>query len=428
MLKCWPAMKKSKEKPISKNDANFRRSFFFILIGLFVSLSALAQKITVTGQVKDPSNEGIIGASVVEKGTTNGTMTDMDGKFSLTVSPKATLTITYIGYKSQEIAVKGSIPLNIVLQENAELLEEVVVIGYGSVKRKDVTTSVASVSTKDLDERPIISAAAAIQGKAAGVNVIQPNGEPGAGMVVRIRGNSSINASNDPLYVVDGVPMTEINFLSPNDIESMKVDYRKKMLSVLTGLFITGFAFLGCGNGTVPSPEEPGETTTSDVDLYVTTANQSLLFKKIPLSFSTKDNMSPFTIQMNPSEVFQEMDGFGAAMTGSSCYNLLKMTAEDRAKLLKETFDPKYGMGYSYIRISIGASDFSLSEYTYCDNQGIENFALQSEDKNYVIPVLKEILAINPNVKILASPCFGWTKNCSGRYCFAAEQQERFAG
>jgi len=192
----------------------------------------------------------------------------------------------------------------------------------------------------------------------------------------------------------------------------MIVDYRKKMLSVLTGLVITGFAFLGCGNGTVPSPEEPGDTTTSDVDLYVTTANQSLLFKKIPLSFSTKDNMSPFTILMNPSEVFQEMDGFGAAMTGSSCYNLLKMTAEDRAKLLKETFDPKDGMGYSYIRISIGASDFSLSEYTYCDTQGIEHFALQSEDKNYVIPVLKEILAINPNVKILASPwtCPKWMK------------------
>ncbi len=216
-------MKKSKEKPITKNGMNFRKSFLFILIGLFVSLSAFAQKITVTGQVKDPSNEGVIGASVVEKGTTNGTMTDMDGKFSLTVSPKAILTITYIGYRSQEIAVKGTNPLNILLQENAELLEEVVVIGYGSVKRKDVTTSVASVSTKDLDERPIISAAAAIQGKAAGVNVIQPNGEPGAGMVVRIRGNSSINASNDPLYVVDGVPMTEINFLSPNDIESMQI-------------------------------------------------------------------------------------------------------------------------------------------------------------------------------------------------------------
>jgi len=130
-------MKKSKEKPITKNGMNFRRSTLIILMGLFVSLSAFAQKITVTGQVKDPSNEDVIGASVVEKGTTNGTMTDLDGKFSLTVSPKATLTITYIGYKSQEIAVKGSTTLNIVLQENAELLEEVVVIGYGSVKRKD---------------------------------------------------------------------------------------------------------------------------------------------------------------------------------------------------------------------------------------------------------------------------------------------------
>jgi len=216
-------MKKNKEKPITKNGMNFRRSTLIILMGLFVSLSAFAQKTTITGQVKDSSNEGVIGASVVEKGTTNGTMTDIDGKFSLSVSPKAILTITYIGYKNQEVAVKGATHLNVVLQENAELLDEIVVIGYGSVKRKDVTTSVASVSTKDLDERPIISAAAAIQGKAAGVNVIQPNGEPGAGMVVRIRGNSSINASNDPLYVVDGVPMTEINFLSPNDIESMQI-------------------------------------------------------------------------------------------------------------------------------------------------------------------------------------------------------------
>ena len=141
-------MKKSKEKPITKNGMSFCKSVFFILIGLFVSLSAFAQKITVTGQVKDPSNEGVIGASVIEKGTTNGTMTDMDGKFSLTVSPKATLTITYIGYRSQEIVVKGTASLNIVLQENAELLEEVVVIGYGSVKRKDVTTSVASVNKR----------------------------------------------------------------------------------------------------------------------------------------------------------------------------------------------------------------------------------------------------------------------------------------
>ncbi len=216
-------MKKSKQKPIIIEADCYRRAALIVVMGLFLSLNAFAQKITVTGQVKDATNETVIGASVIEKGTTNGTMTDIDGKFSLSVSSKAILTITYIGYKSQEIAIKGNTPLNLVLHENSEMLDEIVVIGYGSVKRKDVTTSVATVSTKDLDERPMISAAAAIQGKAAGVNVIQPNGEPGAGMVVRIRGNSSINASNDPLYVVDGVPMTEINFLSPNDIESMQI-------------------------------------------------------------------------------------------------------------------------------------------------------------------------------------------------------------
>ena len=182
----------------------------------------------------------------------------------------------------------------------------------------------------------------------------------------------------------------------------MKFNYKNKLFSILIWLILSGFTLLGCGSDNATTTDAPA--VASDVDLYVTTANQSYLFKKIPLSFCTKDNMSPYTIQMNPSEVFQEMDGFGAAMTGSSCYNLLKMTAEDRAKLLKETFDPKDGMGYSYIRVSIGASDFSLSEYTYCDTPGIGNFALQSEDKNYVIPVLKEILAINPNVKILASP------------------------
>lgn len=201
----------------------FKNSSFIILCFLLFSLNAFAQKITITGQVKDSSNEPIVGVSIIEKGMSNGTMTNLSGNFSIAVSTKSTLVISSIGYKTQEVVVKNATPLKIVLQENTELLDEVVVVGYGSVKRKDVTTSVAVVSTKDLDQRPIVSAASAIQGKAAGVNVIQPNGEPGSGLVVRIRGNSSINASNDPLYVVDGVPMTEINFLSPNDIESMQI-------------------------------------------------------------------------------------------------------------------------------------------------------------------------------------------------------------
>ncbi len=128
-----------------------------------------------------------------------------------------------IGFTAQEIEVNGTAPIEIVLAEELTAIDEVVVVGYGTVRKRDVTTSVSTVSTQDLQERPMISAATAIQGKAAGVTVIQPNGEPGAGMVVRVRGNTSINASNDPLYVVDGVPMTDIDFLSPNDIESIQI-------------------------------------------------------------------------------------------------------------------------------------------------------------------------------------------------------------
>jgi glucosylceramidase len=122
--------------------------------------------------------------------------------------------------------------------------------------------------------------------------------------------------------------------------------------------------------------------------------------------------MSPSTINIDPKVRYQTMDGFGASLTGSSCYNLLKMPEADRTKFLKEVFSPTEGMGYSYIRISIGCSDFSLSEYTCCDVPGIENFALTAEELDYVIPVLKTILNINPSIKIMGSPwtCPRWMK------------------
>lgn len=151
----------------------------------------------------------------------------------------------------------------------------------------------------------------------------------------------------------------------------------------------------------------------ADVDLYVTTANKSMLFTSIPLLFNAKStSVTEATIKMNPSERYQEIDGFGAAITGSTCYNLLKMTQANRTKLLKEAFDPVSGMGYSYIRISIGCSDFSMGEYTCCDQPGIENFAIHELDKRDLFPILREILAINPTLKILASPwtCPRWMK------------------
>lgn len=143
------------------------------------------------------------------------------------------------------------------------------------------------------------------------------------------------------------------------------------------------------------------------VEAYVTTADKSMTMAKDSILLQTNnDTIKHNLITLDPSVKYQEMDGFGAAITGSTCYNLLKMTPENRAKLLKETFDPVDGVGYSYIRISIACSDFSLEDYTYCDKPGIENFEMHELDKRDLFPILKEILAINPNIKIMASP---WT-------------------
>ena len=206
---------------ITRNLLTRSYKLLLTLLVLLMSTNAFAQRLTATGKVVDAAGLEVIGASVLEKGTTNGVVTNLDGEFSLSVGQNATLVISFIGYKT--IEVKAATNMNITLQEDNELLDEVVVIGYGSVKRKDVTTAVSTVSTKDLDQRPIVSAAQALQGKAAGVSVMQPSGEPGGGMSIRVRGTTSFNGSNDPLYVVDGVPVDNINFLSPNDIESLSI-------------------------------------------------------------------------------------------------------------------------------------------------------------------------------------------------------------
>ncbi|MCU7693388.1 glycoside hydrolase family 30 beta sandwich domain-containing protein [Haoranjiania flava] len=169
--------------------------------------------------------------------------------------------------------------------------------------------------------------------------------------------------------------------------------------------FLYSFCSPGSKQG-IDKPDTSKPDPVQPVEVYVTTATQSMLFKKINLEFNKKDNLSPYTVTLDPTQQYQQIDGFGAAFTGSTCYNLLKMNAANRKALLTEVFDTREGMGYSFIRIALGCSDFSLSEYSYCDKPGMENFALHEEDTKYVIPVLKEILAINPKVKIMASP---WT-------------------
>ena len=186
------------------------------------AINVMAQNVKITGTVVDSSNEPIIGATVTVSDDTNvKAVTNVDGRFTINAAPGSSLRITYIGYKT--VDVKAADGMRVVMEEESNILKEVVAIGYGSVQRKDVTTAVSSVSTKDLDTRPIVSAVQGMQGKAAGVTISQANGQPGATPTIRVRGTTSLNGSNDPLYVVDGVPMTDIDYLSADDIVGMQI-------------------------------------------------------------------------------------------------------------------------------------------------------------------------------------------------------------
>ena len=179
----------------------------------------------VSGTVLDKTGESVIGASVVVKGTTNGTITDFDGKFTLTNVPESgTIEISFVGYKTVNVAVKGQSTIKVILEEDTETLEEVVVVGYGVQKKSDVTGALTQVSSKTIRERPVQNALQAMQGKAAGVQITS-NNRPGELGDVRIRGSRSLNASNDPLYVIDGIPMSvgSMADVNPNDIESMEI-------------------------------------------------------------------------------------------------------------------------------------------------------------------------------------------------------------
>ncbi|WP_242052999.1 SusC/RagA family TonB-linked outer membrane protein [Dysgonomonas sp. GY617] len=191
---------------------------------LMLPALAFAQSVQVTGNVKDLTGEAIIGATVVVKGNSStGTVTDFDGNYTISVPSNATLVVSYLGMEAAEVAVNGQTKIDITLKDDSQALDEVVVVGYGTVRKKDLTTAVASVSSKEWTDRPVISAQQALQGKAAGVQVIQPSGKPGAGLTVRVRGTTSLNAGNDPLYVVDGIPTNDITNISPTDIESLQI-------------------------------------------------------------------------------------------------------------------------------------------------------------------------------------------------------------
>ena len=188
---------------------------------LTLSISISAQ--TYTGVVYDEASVPLPGAFVLNDKTGEGVSADVDGHFTIKAEKGSTITVSYMGYLDKSVILGSRQNIQVFLEYDRLVLEDAVVIGYGAVKRKDLTTAVSVVSTEDIDNRPIISAGSALQGKAAGVQVVQPSGMPGSGISIRVRGATSVQASNEPLYVIDGRPADDISNLSPDDIESIQV-------------------------------------------------------------------------------------------------------------------------------------------------------------------------------------------------------------
>ena len=231
-----------------------------VLLLAVIPLCAYAQNTTVKGSVLDATGQPVIGAGVVQQGTNNGTVTDLDGKYVLTVPASASISFSSVGYVEQVIPVEGRTEINVILAEDSEMLEETVVIGYGVQRKSDLTGSVASVRETELSNRSTSDAAAALQGKAAGVQIFSDSGAPGEGSSIRVRGISSNSGSGlGPLLIVDGLKVDNINYLDPSMIESMEV------LKDAASAAIYGAQ---AGNGVVLITTKSGSAKSKDGNIF----------------------------------------------------------------------------------------------------------------------------------------------------------------
>lgn len=305
-----------------------------MLFCMIIPINLFAQTVTVTGQVVDVNNEPLIGVNVQLKDKNTGTVTDFDGNFSIQAIERDVLVFTYLSMETQEVTVGANRNLHIVMQEDAQTLDEIIVIGYGVQRKGDLTTAVSTVGSEAIAERPVIAAAQALQGKAAGVQVVQTSGKPGGDISVRIRGNTSLKASNAPLYIVDGVPMESMSTISPNDIESMSV------LKDASSAAIYGSR---AANGVVLITTKKGQKgrTTIGFNSY--------------LGFS---NLSRAIEALNTKEYYDLMDELGIAVDRSN---------HNYTNWYKETYKTGFLQNY---QISLSGANENINYYVSGGYQG----------------------------------------------------------
>jgi TonB-linked SusC/RagA family outer membrane protein len=218
------------------------------------NIKSKLQPITVTGKVTGEDGTPLIGATILEKGTTNGAITDVEGNYSLDVSPGATLVFSFIGMTSKEIPIDGQTKIDVSLVEGFIELETIVVVGYGTQKKRDITTAVSNVKMEDVEKKSMANVSQELEGKAAGVRVIQSSGKPGGDFTIQVRGATSITAGNEPLYVVDGIPTSSISQINPADVESMQILKDAASCAIYGARAANGVVLINTKRGSITKP------------------------------------------------------------------------------------------------------------------------------------------------------------------------------
>lgn len=303
------------------------------LIALIMAVPVFAQTVNLSGQVTDESGEPLIGATVKIQGTSTGVATDFDGNYSIPNAPAmGTIVVSYVGYTTQTIPINGQFTINVVMREDTQSLDELVVVGYGTMKKNDVTGSVATVGTEKLNAKGAASVLENLQGTVPGVNITKSTGRTNGGLDVEIRGKSSINSSTKPIYVVDGVITDDIDFLNPRDIE--RIDVLKDASSTaIYGSRATAGVVLVTTKGALGVKLEQAPSISYDGYYGVSKAAhlpdfmtaQEFYNYRLMMCAKTVNELTGTTPYYSPQPIF----GYQRTGTGSLDWSLLKKDSKD---------------------------------------------------------------------------------------------------
>ena len=362
---------------------------YFTLLALIVTISVYAQELTLKGVIVDETDTPLIGATIQAKGTSTGAITDFDGKFTLKAKKGATISISYIGYKTQELKFNGQRSINIKMVPDNQALDEVVVVGYGAMKRSDLTGSVASVAAKDIEGFQTSSVAGALGGQIAGVQITSTDGTPGAGFNINIRGVGSLTGDSSPLYIVDGFQVDDIDYLSNSDIESIEV-LKDASSSAIYGA--------RAANGVVMITTKSGKSGKPQISY-----NGSASYRKIS---KTLDVLSPYEFVKLQGEVNndllssyisdKEFDDAGKPIRYHSLEDYVGVKGVDWQE---ETFNPTWSQDHNF-SLRGGSND---TQYNAAFSRYVENGIFNNSGFDKTTAKFRIDQKINKNISFNAT-------------------------